>query len=376
MKKIRNSNYELLRIVSMFFIVLYHVLYHGGVVNNTSGIMHLFFYFVMIITMVHVNSFILVSGYYQSESTFKLKKVIELLLTVWFYRVVIILIGVSLNWFEYGTLRLIFELSPFAVFSYWFINIYLILYCLSPFLNRFIDSMDQKTYKRFLILLFFLFSVLTSIVGANLFDNRRGRSPINFIMLYFIGAYFRKYPISNSRIFGTNTREKNGLIFLGLFILCFCINFLMGRFSLELCEKTGWIQEIGYLMNNVILAYDNVFVVLGALFYFLYFGTLKIQNKLINRIAAPVLDIYIIHDGNLRPILYPFLGFTMVNYATPMILVRTFGAAILIYVCCTMIGFFRIWLFHVIGHLKISKKIKKCIKYYINQLSEFKFKSI
>ena len=71
--KIRNSNYELMRIVSMFLIVLYHVIYHGQVLQNCHNegakiILELLEFF----TLVHVNSFILVSGYFQSTSRFKL----------------------------------------------------------------------------------------------------------------------------------------------------------------------------------------------------------------------------------------------------------------------------------------------------------------
>lgn len=34
MKQERNSNYELMRIISMFMIVVYHIILHGNVLGN------------------------------------------------------------------------------------------------------------------------------------------------------------------------------------------------------------------------------------------------------------------------------------------------------------------------------------------------------
>lgn len=371
-RKNRNSNYELLRIVSMLFIVLWHVLMHGGVLANTTGVVNLLLSLVMTIIVVHVNSFVLVTGYYQSTSKFKLKKLFELLLTLWFYQVGIVLIGTGLGWFHFTPLRLIFELSPFSIFTYWFINVYLILYCLSPFLNQFIGGLNQKMYKRLLFVLFFLFSVLTSIYGGQLFNNSSGYSPINFIMLYLIGAYFRRFPITESKFVKGNTRQKNGLILLGLFTLCFSLNFLMGRFAGDLVSHGNWVGEIGMRIANIIFAYDNVFVVLGATFYFLFFGTLNIKSKWINRIASSALDVYMIHDHNyIRVLLYPFLGFTVAACQTPMILIRVIIAVLMIYIGGTIIGLIRIQLFHWVGSFKISRKIKQNTKNYINQLGDF-----
>ena len=60
--KVRNSNYELMRIVSMFLIVLYHVIYHGQVLQNCHNegakiILELLEFFIF----VYVNSLILLS---------------------------------------------------------------------------------------------------------------------------------------------------------------------------------------------------------------------------------------------------------------------------------------------------------------------------
>ena len=58
MKTARKSNYELMRIISMFLIVLSHVITHGRIIENTEsypGIREIFI-FIKIITLVHVKN--------------------------------------------------------------------------------------------------------------------------------------------------------------------------------------------------------------------------------------------------------------------------------------------------------------------------------
>lgn len=62
--KMRNSNFELMRIVSMFFIVIYHIIIHGKILENSHGTTHFLLYIILAICIVHVNSFILVTGYF------------------------------------------------------------------------------------------------------------------------------------------------------------------------------------------------------------------------------------------------------------------------------------------------------------------------
>ena len=69
MKKERSSNFELMRIISMFFIVVYHFLLTTGgqLITHTTGLINIFFVFLSLIIIVHVNSFIIVSGYFQYD---------------------------------------------------------------------------------------------------------------------------------------------------------------------------------------------------------------------------------------------------------------------------------------------------------------------
>jgi surface polysaccharide O-acyltransferase-like enzyme len=77
----------------MFLIVLFHVIYHGHVVDNCqNGGVKIIIEIILFATLVHVNSFIIITGYFQIDSKFTQKKVWKLLNASWFYRIVIMVI--------------------------------------------------------------------------------------------------------------------------------------------------------------------------------------------------------------------------------------------------------------------------------------------
>ena len=61
----RNSNFELLRIVSMLFIILWHTIMHGNMLYNcTNESIKWILEIIQFLIIVHVNSFVMVSGYF------------------------------------------------------------------------------------------------------------------------------------------------------------------------------------------------------------------------------------------------------------------------------------------------------------------------
>ena len=81
MKKLksRDSNFEAMRILSMFFIVMYHIFVHGKVLEHATGKISILSIFIESILLVCVNSFILVTGYFQCEKKINFEKVIKII---------------------------------------------------------------------------------------------------------------------------------------------------------------------------------------------------------------------------------------------------------------------------------------------------------
>lgn len=84
----RNSNFELLRIVCMLFIVLGHIRskHKGGM--DLASIDYWIDFGIMPFVCVAVNSFVLISGYWGIK--FKMERLLKLNLQTWFYSVLIL----------------------------------------------------------------------------------------------------------------------------------------------------------------------------------------------------------------------------------------------------------------------------------------------
>ena len=158
MNKVRSSNFELMRIISMIFIILWHILMHGNVINNAANpALSKFLDFIMFIIVVHVNSFVLVFGYFQSKSHFKISKLFKLIFQVIFYSIVMLFVAVKLKWItDYNIVTLIENILPSCISNYWFINAYIIIYIFSDSINLVISKLSRKEYKYLLIILFII----------------------------------------------------------------------------------------------------------------------------------------------------------------------------------------------------------------------------
>ena len=91
-KKVRMSNFELMKIISMFFIILWHFITRSNIYTNSTGSFLLLIKFVQFFIIVHVNSFILVTGYFHYKNDIKIKKIFSLIFQSWFYRIAFVLI--------------------------------------------------------------------------------------------------------------------------------------------------------------------------------------------------------------------------------------------------------------------------------------------
>ena len=355
--KTRNSNYELMRIVSMFLIVLYHALLHGNVINNSTGNLKIFFELLEFMTLVHVNSFVLLSGYFQVDSKFKQSKVWSITNSCIFYKALVIIIFSLFGIMTFSKTTIFQELFPLNLTEYWFIKYYLFLYCLSPFINKAISNFDKKTFKKLLVLIFVIFSIIPIITGNQGFENT-GYTFLQFTYLYLIGAYFKKFPVVVKRI-------KLVLIFIVSIIL----NYLIYKLTFKV---QGINNLIDWFSNNIKLFsiyYSNPFVMIQSIAYFLLFGTFKFKNKFINKLASLCFGVYLIHDNNIvRGYIYRWLKIdngliNNISYVFYLIII-----VILIYIVCSLIEYIRQVIFRFIYDRKISLKIRNKYYEYLDKL--------
>lgn len=363
MKQVRNSNYELMRIISMFMIVVYHIIMHGHVFSNyqNEGAI-LLTRFIFFMTVVHVNSFVLVSGYFQCTSKFKQSKLWSIINQSLFYRILIMSIFILMDLITLNKVEIFKEIAIIDITEYWFIKTYIFLYCLTPFINKLIGALNKKSYQKLLILLLVLFSIIPTVTGGGAFDNG-GYTLYNFIFLYLIGAYFRRYPLKEMYIFKPMSKRLYQIFTIVIFITACSLNFILTNYMDKISDINLILGELNSYTGRASIAYSNPLIIIQTIAYFEFFGTLNIKNKIINKIASLTLGVYMIHDNNfVRANIYKWLKIDNGPIYSYKFIIYIFLVAVVIYIVCSIIEYLRQLLFNFIYKLKISEKVRN--KYY------------
>lgn len=373
--KNRNSSFELMRILSMIFIVIGHTLSWGGVTDSANDFLKLIIYIIYIIyalIVVHVNSFVLLTGYYQVQSRFKIKKVINILILMLFYRIFCLIIAINLNWIQYvGIKDLILKIVPLSNFSYWYLNVYVVLYLISPYLNIFVNNTSKKKYGIFLIILFIFCSIITRTTMQEFIANEDGYSLIHFIFMYLVGGYLRKYDgtinfkVLNKRI---TTMDKSN-IFLIIYFIIGIIKFLLNYLGTNNNILLEFVNvRLKYSFDRLI--YDDPLVILQSISYFLFFKNLKIKSRIINALSLATNEVYLFHmNKSFRKDLYFILGLNLSNY-TIRDVPKIVWVIIQIYFIGIIIFFIRIFIIKTISNNKYIMKLKQKIERKCNMFDE------
>lgn len=368
--KDRNSNFELMRIISMFAIILSHILGHGKmVVNSTNDTITIFLQFLQYFVLFHVNSFVLVSGYFQSKSSFKLSKFLELIFQVIFYSLLIVMVFTKLGIITDADLPLFIKNMLFSsVNNYWFIKVYIVVYLLSDILNKFINSLDRKSYKNTLIVLFIIFSIGAYLSGGKFIENN-GYTIYNFVFLYLVGGYIRRYPIKETYHFKNMSVNGYRLLLIFVFFMMIFLNYS----SEQLASRIGGeslISEVYFRIMANRLGYSTPFVIIQSVCYFLFFETLNIKSKFINYISSCTFGIYLFHDNSyVRHTIYKVLLIDVGPYSEYFMLARMVIVLIWIFIVGVIIESIRKLFIMLIRKTKAYKNTTNKIQNYLNSFN-------
>lgn len=278
----RHSGIELLRIVALLVVIYIHFrqqIDSTVLVGSTLYINNFF----RSLSACAVDVFLIITGYFMcTNKTCKLSKVVDVLLQVVLYTLL-----------TYLLLTPQIELNPlilaFIPTSY-YVMFYVVLYLLSPYLNRFIHSLDPINYKKFVLLSFTIFSVISilsllfkeitslDVMGINTigaWGSQQGFNIVNFILLYFIGAYLR---FSECKI----SIKKLLFALGGVVFLIFVWSMINENFH-TFGSRSAW-------------CYDNPLVIMYAVLMFLIFKNMTFESQVVNSISKSVLAGYLIHS--------------------------------------------------------------------------------
>lgn len=321
----RESNFELLRILSICLIIAFHYVLKGKLsFESDTSFNKLLCDTCNYFGELGVNCFVLISGYFlsKSKSMFKLKKVLLFSLQVLFYMVLsqVILFAVKSpdsNIFSFRSYAF-----PLLTNRFWFISAYVILYIISPYLNIVIDSINKKQFQFLLLSQIIIWSVFPTIAYGAIDKNPESSSLYSrfiwLVVVYIIGAYIRKYDL----IF-LNSVKRCLILFLSvlsiLILYIVCCNFeILPAF-------------VSNKYSSVYFATPNSIIeLLLSVSLFGVFSYIKVPNKsVINYIASCTLGVYMLHDGEL----YKFIWYDIfknANYSNSHLLILHILSAVLI----------------------------------------------
>ncbi len=323
-KTMRNSNHELLRMTAMYMIVFIHAnMYLGNFC--TGGIGSFFNGMVNGICNIGVSCFILISGYYGVR--FEIKKLVKMECMMITYSLLetAVMYMVFPDQLQGAALleQLVKSCLPFITRKYWFYSCYICLFLLSGFIQRFIEGLKREEFKRLLLLLVILFSVMPSLFYFELMPDN-GKGLVQMIMVYMIGRYIRMY----------RDCSVEELIGKGKAFLVFAILWVINGISHEFPIQLGGIYH--HLCKD-----NSITNLVMAVLLFYFFKDFKVTSKAVNQAAKYVFAVFALNN-------------TLVSAAMELIEEKGFkspdgilgflilaGVVLLVWAICLLIGMLR-----------------------------------
>lgn len=284
----RDSNLELLRIVAMVFIVVYHILHFYLIPYSDCAALKA----ACIPLHQGVILFVLISGFYGIQLSFR--KIIKFIFPVAFYYVILSLFGFFINGGSIINCFLFISRSP-----YWFVRTYLWLLLTSPIINTFLRYSNPRL-RIYMLCALGCISIWMGVTGGDLSIDG-GKNLLNFYFMYCLG-YEIKQRQNNFEYW-----HKKTLVFLYIAInllVVFVFSAILDRF---------YLADVLY---DWCFKYNSLFLIIDSCVLFVIFSKIKICSNFVNTIAASCFSIYLITEHDLihkyiiQPIVSIYYEFT------------------------------------------------------------------
>jgi len=332
MKK-RKSNIELLRIIAMMMIIILHFVGPYTQMDKDSISNYHIIHILESISIIGVNVFIIISSYFLfDKNSIKIRKVVDLLSIVIFYGLLFFIIAVAFKIKPYSNKELFLAIIPFWESRRWFVLSFIVLYLLSPYLSKLLNSLDKKEYRNLVIILLFFTSIWPTFFHGGLrLDN--GYGIISFTLLYTVVGYIKKF---------YDDTKINKYIYLLITIVSQMIIYVL---SIVKITTTYW-------------DYNNLFNIIGALSLFMFFKNINIQSDIINKFSSYAFSVFLIHcDFMMSDFFYEKIMHRSAIINDHKLIIYVLVYTVLTYLVCSVIDIIRKTLFKL-SIDKIFSKIK------------------
>ena len=329
-KKERQANLELLRMLSMYMVVVMHLFATGAeslAEADFGGISYFAVWYVDTLCHAADICFILISAYFLVMLPFRLSRLLRLWLMVLFYTVSGLLLSFAFSHTPFSRGNLLYAFFPVTSSAYWFITQYFLLVSISPLLNRLIRSLTKQEHRRAILLLMILFSVIPTFFFWSDSYFSDGFDLPWLVTIYFVGAYIRLHGLSIRR---------PGLKYFAVALFLTVSRVVLGAAAIRL---TGSFHGAGLLYHG------GLFYMVMAVCLFGAFQRFEIRNELcakyINSVASCAIGVYLLHKNRFFPRLAELARLEECGNRFWRIIPRVLSLALVIFVLGVAVEAFR-----------------------------------
>lgn len=369
--KEKNTGIELLRIISMFMVVILHCLGHGGIIDiaEKNSATYIIAWFLECCCYGAVDIYAITTGYVCINSKTKFSRIAHLWLQALIYTAgITFLFKFFVQGYDIGVGQFIGSFFPVTSKHYWYLTAYFCLYLFIPFINTLLHSLAAEKRQYLVFLIFSVFCIIPFFClfgGREILALNEGYSPFWLMLLYIIGATIK---------LNENEKPPRRKFFL---IICFffcsaislssklAIAFLNRAFAQEICGE------------DLFISYFSPFIVIGALCLFMFFRHLEIKHlkKTITAFGSASFGVYLISEQQI--IKDVFIKNSLTEYATSpwyIMIAAVLIYAFIIYFVCACIDYARIQLFRIFRINKLlilsETKFETCCLYIKTHLNK------
>lgn len=187
--KVRDSRFELVRIVAIIFIILGHILSQSGDVASDLMLNRFFVNYLGNLGRISVNLFLFIGIWFMIDKEFNSTRIVKLWAEVFIYSVTIEVVIFVLNPHFNNLQNVILCLFPVFGKRLWFASTYIILLIFAPLLNEICKLLTANKLKLFCILQFIFICVYSTLSP---FQDTTLCNITWFFFIYFVVYYLKK----------------------------------------------------------------------------------------------------------------------------------------------------------------------------------------
>lgn len=168
MRNLRQNNFEVLRVLSIFLIIASHCFYFGikqhPVHQNLSveGLAGMLNYLtaegLYLLAGIGVNCFVMISGYFMiNRPQMRYKGIMHVWLLTSFYSIIGYIVMTAVSGESVRFIGIVDYIEPIHSNKYWFVSQYIGMALIAPFIAKGVVSLQKREYLALLMVLFILF---------------------------------------------------------------------------------------------------------------------------------------------------------------------------------------------------------------------------